>query len=350
VILFTSGTEAYPKAVPLTHKNILCNQRGILKAEEIVKSDIIYGVLPPFHSFGFTITGLLPLIAGLRVFYAPDPNDSHGMARDCLMRKITVLCCAPSFFRNLFRIATPRQFRSIRLFVSGAEKAPPELFEHAKLLGKKMIEGYGITECSPVVTLNRMDRESKGVGQPIQDVELCLINPETNEKVPNDKQGEICIRGPSIFAGYLGKDAPDPFVEIDGEKWYRSGDLGRIDPDGSLILEGRLKRFVKIGGEMISLVALEEELTRFGRENDLIKKDEDLPQLAIEVKEGERPSLILFTTFTFERDKANEILRAAGFPLLVKIAKVLQIKEIPMTGTGKIQLRKLKEMVHAENL
>ncbi|NGX51715.1 MAG: Bifunctional protein Aas, partial [Chlamydiae bacterium] len=296
VVLFTSGTESYPKAVPLSHNNILFSQRGALEAEKMKKSDIFYGVLPPFHSFGFTITGLLPILSGLRVFYAPDPTDSHGMARDCFLRQITFICCAPSFYRNLFRIATPRQLKSVRLFVSGAEKTPPELFEHAKRLGKKMIEGYGITECSPIVTINRTERVARGVGQPFEGVELCLIHPETQQKIPNDQQGEICIRGPNVFAGYLGKDAPDPFIEIDGKRWYRSGDLGSIDPDGYLILGGRLKRFVKIGGEMVSLIALEEELTRYGREHELIKKDEELPQLAIEAKEGERPSLILFTT------------------------------------------------------
>lgn len=345
VVLFTSGTEAYPKAVPLSHKNILSNQRAGLEAEPMVKADILYGVLPPFHSFGFSVTGLLPLLSGLRVFYAPDPTDSHGMARDCALRKVTLLCCAPSFYRNLFRIATPRQLKTVRLIISGAEKAPPELFEHAKRFGKEMIEGYGITECSPAVTINRTSRASKGVGQPLEGVELCLIHPETHEKIPSEEQGEICIRGPSVFAGYLGKDAPDPFIEIDGKKWYRSGDLGTIDPDGFLILGGRLKRFVKIGGEMVSLIALEEELTRFGRAEGLIKKEEEKPQLAIGVKEGDKPTLILFTTFQIEKEKVNQILQGAGFPRLVKIFEVRQIKEIPMTGTGKIQLGKLNELI-----
>lgn len=345
VILFTSGTEAYPKAVPLSHKNLLSNQRAGLEKIKLEKTDILYGVLPPFHSFGFSLTGLFPLLTGLRVFYAPDPTDTHGMARDCFFRKVTLLCCAPSFYRNLFRIATPRQLKSVRLIVSGAEKAPKELFEHAKRFGKKMIEGYGITECSPIVSINEEGDASKGVGSPVSSVKLCVIHPETGEKIPDSEQGEICIHGTSVFKGYLGKDVPDPFIEIEGEKWYRSGDLGHLAPDGSLILGGRLKRFVKIGGEMVSLVALEEEITRFGRESGLIKKEEEKPQLAIGVKEGDRPQLILFTTFSIEKEKVNGLLLEAGFPRLVKISEVKQIKEIPMTGTGKIQLRRLRELL-----
>lgn len=347
VVLFTSGTENYPKAVPLSHKNFISSQKAALSCVNLHKNDILYGALPPFHSFGFSITGLLPLLIGLRVFYAPDPTDTHGMARDAFYRKLTILCLAPSFYRNLFRVASPRQLKSIRLFVAGAEKASPELFEHVKRLGgeKEMIEGYGITECSPIVTLNRQGQEPKGVGQPIPGVKLCVINPETGKKLPNDQQGEICIIGSNVFGGYLGKDAPNPFIEIDGEKWYRSGDLGHIEPDGSLILGGRLKRFVKIGGEMVSLMALEEELGKYAKQKELIKGTEEEPQLAIGILEGERPSLILFTTFPFTKEEANDVLKEGGFARIVKVAGSHQIETIPMTGTGKVQLRALSELV-----
>lgn len=351
VILFTSGTENYPKAVPLSHKNILSNERAALQCADIHKEDILYGVLPPFHSFGFSVTGLLPILAGVRVFYAPDPTDSHGMARDCFYRKITILCCAPSFYRNLFRVATSRQLKSVRLFVAGAEKATPELFEYVKRLGgdKEMIEGYGITECSPFVTINRQGTPRVGVGQPAPGVELCVIHPETDEKIPSDQQGEICIRGPNVFNGYLGKDAPNPFVEVDGKKWYRSGDLGHIAPDGSLLLGGRLKRFVKIGGEMVSLVALEDVIEAYALKNELIKADAEGPQLAVGVKEGDKPALILFTTFNLEKDVANNVLKEDGFARIIKLAAVYKIDEIPMTGTGKVQLRRIQELIEEKH-
>jgi len=350
VVLFTSGTESYPKAVPLSHTNLLSNQRAAIEMVKAKTSDILYGVLPPFHSFGCSITGLLPLLSGLRVFYAPDPTDAHGIARDCLLRKVTILCCAPSFYRYLFRIATSHQLRSVRLIVSGAEKAPAELFEYVKQLGKVMVDGYGITECSPVVTLNYGGQEAKGVGYPLKGVELCLIRQETGDRVADGVRGEICIRGANVFAGYLGENSSNPFVEIDGKRWYRSGDLGRINPDGSLTLEGRSKRFAKIGGEMISLPALEEELASFAREHGLIDKGEGSPQLAIGVKEGGKSILILFTTFAITRERVNQTLMEAGFSRLVKISKVCQIKTIPLTGLGKIQLGKLSDLIDAQDL
>jgi len=347
VILFTSGTENYPKAVPLSHKNILSSHRSTFSCIQVSGKDILYGVLPPFHSFGFSLTGLFPLLVGMRVFYSPDPTDTHTMARDTLYRKITIHCLAPSFYKNLFRIATPRQLKSVRLFVAGAEKAPEILFEHVKRLGgnKEMVEGYGITECSPIVTLNRQGMTPKGVGQPVFGVQLCVIHPETGERIPNDQQGEICIRGPNVFGGYLGKSPPNPFIEIEGEKWYRSGDRGHIDPDGSLILEGRLKRFVKIGGEMVSLVALEEELYLYAKGKGLIKGTEEEVQLTVGVKEGDKPSLVLFTIFPLSKEEANEALKGSGFARIVKLAASYQINEIPMTGTGKVQLRRIQELI-----
>ncbi len=331
IILFTSGTENYPKAVPLSHKNILSNQRAALERVQFSKEDIFYGVLPPFHSFGFSVTGIFPLLAGLRVFYSPDPTDTHQMARECFEQRITLLCLAPSFYRNLFRIATPRQLKTVRIFAAGAEKTPPELFEHVKRLynGKEMIEGYGITECSPIVTMNRQGEEPRGVGYPIPGVELCVIEGD-----------EIAISGPNVFSGYIGKDVSDPFIEIEGKRWYKSGDLGHIDETGALILKGRSKRFVKIGGEMVSLVALEEELGRAAP-----KKEDETPQVAIGVDEKDKPQLILFTTFPFTKEEANKVLKEGGFPPLVKVAAVYQVEEIPITGTGKLQLRAIQELV-----
>lgn len=347
VILFTSGTENYPKAVPLSHKNILSNQRSAMECVDLHKEDILYGALPPFHSFGFSVTGLFPILAGLRVFFAPDPTDSHGIARDCFYRKITLICLAPSFYRNLFRVASPRQLKSLRLFVAGAEKAPPELFEHVKRLGgnKEMIEGYGITECSPIVTINRQGEAAQGVGKPLPGIELCVIHPETEERIAEDQQGEVCIRGPSVFSGYLGKEASNPFIEIEGKEWYRSGDIGHLSPDGALILGGRLKRFVKIGGEMVSLSAIEEALATFSRKEELIKPEAETPQLVIGVEEGERPTLILFTTFEMDVETANRVLKEEGFARIVKVAASYRIDEIPMTGTGKVELRRIRELV-----
>ena len=342
LLLFTSGTETYPKAVPLSHRNLLQNQAAALTAVDLHSSDIIYGVLPPFHSFGSSVTGLLPLLAGLRVFFSPDPTDNQAMARDISHWKVTIVALAPSFMKNLFRVATREDLSSVRLFVAGAEKAPQELFDTAKELGKEMIEGYGITECSPMVSLVYPGDVRKGVGKPLPGVELCTIDPET--LLPISGEGEICIRGPSIFGGYMSPTAKNPFVEIKGKRWYRSGDIGHIDSEGNLILGGRIKRFVKIGGEMVSLGALEEELFDKARLENWYPASDDRPSLAIIATEGEKPQLILFATFPLSKEKVNNALKNSGFARIVRIYDVRQLKEIPLTGTGKIHFRRLEEI------
>lgn len=349
VVLFTSGTETLPKAVPLTHQNLLANQRMVLEVVHPSKDEVIYGVLPPFHSFGYNMTGLLPLLAGIKVFYAPDPTDTWGMVSDIVRFRPTLLCAAPSFYRNIFRVAGKKELDSVRLFISGAEKAPESLFKFIEGLGdgKHLVEGYGITECSPAVTIGRLDEPRNGVGKPLSGVELCVIHPDTKEKLSQGEVGEICISGETVFEGYLGQDVPHPFIEIEGKTWYRSGDLGHIDPDGSLILGGRLNRFVKIGGEMVSLVSVEEVLTAFGKEHGWIPKGEETPQLAVGAleKNQEKPLLILFTTFSITKDEVNGALHSSGFGRIIKVSDVHQIPEIPMTGTGKVQLRKISEWI-----
>ncbi|MBP9840921.1 MAG: AMP-binding protein [Simkaniaceae bacterium] len=342
LLLFTSGTETYPKAVPLSHRNLLQNQMAALSAVDLHSSDIIYGVLPPFHSFGSSVTGLLPLLAGLRVFFSPDPTDNQAMARDISHWKVTIVALAPSFMKNLFRVATAEELNSVRLFVVGAEKAPQELFQTADHLGKPMIEGYGITECSPMVSLVYPGDERKGVGKPLPGVELCTIDPETLR--PIQGEGEICIRGPSVFGGYMSPTAKNPFVEIRGKRWYRSGDIGHIDKEGNLILGGRIKRFVKIGGEMISLGALEDELCERARLENWYPVNEERPSLAMIATEGDKPQLILFATFPLSKEKVNNALKNSGFARIVKVSEVRQIKEVPLTGTGKVHFRKLEEM------
>ncbi len=231
------------------------------------------------------------------------------------------------------------------MFISGAEKAPQELFDRVARLGTGavLIEGYGITECSPILTLNRFNLPSKGVGRLVPNVELITIHPETFEQLPEGADGEICVRGPNIFNGYLGNPR-SPFIEFDGKQWYRTGDLGHIDPDGSVILSGRLKRFTKIAGEMISLGAVEEILAK-----QLIKEGRispDVPSVAIisrENKEG-KTQLVLFITIDIDRDYANEILRQAGFSNLVKITEVKKIEEIPLLGAGKTNYRSLQDL------
>jgi len=345
VILFTSGTEAVPKGVPLSHKNILSNQRAAMQCANLGAKDVMYGILPPFHSFGFSVAGLLPILSGIRVAYYPDPTDSRALAEGIERWKVSIFCSAPSFLKNLLRAAKPNQLKTMRLFVTGAEKTPRELYEQVAALNgdAKLIEGYGITECSPIISLNRPNRTPCGVGQLLIGLEFCTIHPESHEALSEGEEGEICVRGDSIFSGYLDENK-NPFVMINGEPWYATGDLGYMDEKGNIILSGRLKRFAKIGGEMISLISVEEVLS------DYLKRklpEDDNPHLAVCAKEveGDKSTLILFTTDPLERNEVNQALRDAGFSRLVKIAEVRQIDAIPIMGSGKIDYRFLQSMI-----
>lgn len=347
VILFTSGTESLPKGVPLSHNNILSNQRAALKAVELSFNGILYGVLPAFHSFGFSVTGLLPLLAGIRIFYAPDPTDSHGMARDVGRYKPTLFCCAPSFIRALFQIADPAQLQSLQLIVSGAEKTPQDLFDFVEknLPHARLLEGYGITECSPVVTLDRPGEPHKGVGRAIPGVELMILDQNTQTFLPPNQEGEVCIAGPNVFAGYLGSPR-NPFICIQDKKWYLSGDRGSLDEKGYLTLSGRLKRFIKIGGEMVSLGGLEEELIHLAKDEKWINANQEGPFLAVSAREqqSEKPQIILFTTFAISKENINNALKKSGYGRIVKIAQVHTIDQIPLTGAGKTHYSILDEM------
>lgn len=346
IILFTSGTETLPKGVPLSHENILSNQRGCMSCVPLESDAILYSVLPPFHSFGIVTSGLFPLCAGIRAAFAPNPNDSHGMAQDIRDWKPTLFFCAPSFIKALFRVAEPSSLQSLRLLVSGAEKTPQELFDYVaqNLPQTHLIEGYGITECSPVVSFDRPDKPHKGVGVPLPNVHVQIIDADGNI-LPAGEEGEVCITGPSVFSGYLG-GKPDPFIQLAGQRFYRSGDRGLLDSDGTLILAGRMKRFVKIGGEMVSLAGLEEELLKIAQERNWMNAEQEGPPLAISVKEKDtdKPIIVLFTTFSINKDEINTILKNYGYGRIAKIGEVRKVDHIPLTGTGKTHYRLLDEM------
>jgi long-chain-fatty-acid--[acyl-carrier-protein] ligase len=347
VILFTSGTESVPKGVPLSHENLLSNQRLAMQAVALLSDDIFYGVLPPFHSFGFSVTGLLPLLAGIRVCYSPDPTDSRGVVRDIGEWKATIFCCAPSFIKAAFRVAYPAQLQSLRLVVSGAEKTPQELFDYVQrnIPHAHLLEGYGITECSPIVTIDRLEEPHAGVGKPIPGVDLLIWDSNLSKPVAQGQEGEICIAGSNVFGGYLGSPR-NPFISALGRQWYLSGDRGLIDEKGHLILSGRLKRFVKIGGEMVSLGGLEEEILRLAKEKRWLKGQGEGPALAIiaQEKEADKPVIILYSTFPITLEEVNSSLKESGHGRIAKIGQVTVLDQIPLTGTGKTDYRSLEEM------
>ena len=342
VLLFTSGTESAPKGVPLTHQNILSNQKACLQEVNPRPEDIMLGILPPFHSFGFTLSGLLPLVAGFRAAYFPDPTDGKGIAQAIEQWQATMVCGAPSFLKAIFKNAKMGQLNSVRLCFTGAEKPSSDLIEMVKKLEQCLLgEGYGITECSPVLTLNLSGNPKAGVGKVIPGSELCIVKLQDHEPVEQGEEG--LILGPNIFSGYLDPANASPFVKVKGEEWYNTGDLGYLDKEGNLILSGRLKRFIKIAGEMVSLAAIEHTLSHALHEKEMEGQSHS-PSLAVCAKEeaGEKPKIIVFTRHLSSKEEFNRFLKEAGFSNLTKIYKVVKVEEIPLMGTGKINYRALE--------
>ena len=344
VILFTSGSETVPKGVPLSHDNILSNIRSALQAIDFESTDCVYGFLPPFHSFGLTVTTVLPITSGLKAAFYPNPNESRRLARGTRMWKATVACGTPSFLAGIFKASENGQLDSLRYLVAGAEKAPDELFTMVEKLGTgaQLLEGYGITECSPILTMNRPGEARCGVGKAPPGVEIRVVRDETYEALQIGERGMIIASGANIFAGYLGENPPYPFHEMDGKRWYVTGDLGFLNQEGALTISGRKKRFVKVAGEMISLPAMEEAL---------FKKwpiSEEGPVVAVEAleREGERPILCLFTAIPEANlEDANNLLREAGFSNVGRLNDIKKVDGIPLLGSGKTDYRSLKSLL-----
>ncbi len=337
VILFTSGSESAPKGVPLSHFNILSNLRSVFEAVSFKTNDILLAMLPPFHSFGFSACTIFPMISGLKVAYYPNPTDSRRVAEACRKWKATMLFGTPTFATAILK-APKEELLTLRIIVVGAEKAPASLFQAIDALGNGaiLIEGYGITECSPFLALNRVGDPPEGVGKPLPGVQMLIVDPETHKPLQAGQRGLVLVRGDNVFSGYLG-NKPDPFLEIEGVKWYSTGDLGYLSPSGTLVLAGRMKRFVKIGGEMVSLPAIEEELLAKWPSGE---EGSNLAVVPVE-KEGIRPELVLFTSMDITKEIANEVLAGAGLSNIYRISRVQRLESLPLLGTGKTDYQKL---------
>lgn len=363
VVLFTSGSESTPKAVPLTHANLLANMRDLCQVFQFYPSDRLIGILPPFHSFGLSCTMLLPLCSGIPVAYHPNPTEGAILVRLIQAYRITLLVGTPTFLNGILRAASSSQpspfppllrrgygghegdeLLSLRAVISGAEKCPEQTYELVKRLWPqmKLIEGYGITECSPVVSANDENDPKPGtIGKVLPSLEFVLQDVETGRVVEPGRAGLLLVRGPSIFGGYLNYEGASPFVEFEGKQWYRTGDLVKQQADGTLIFSGRLKRFVKLGGEMVSLPAIEEVLSRrYGT------PDDEAPILAVEATPVElNPELVLFTVRDLDREDVNNQIKAAGLSPIHNIRMIRKVAEIPVLGTGKTDYRALKGLL-----
>ena len=341
-IIFTSGSETKPKAVPLTHANLLANLRDVAKVVAVRQNDRLIGILPPFHSFGLTGTMLVPLCGGIRTVYHPNPMEAGLLGRIIEAYRVTLLIGTPTFLNGIVRASEKHQLSSLRLAVTGAEKCSEGTYTLLKerCANAVILEGYGVTECSPIISLaDENNPQPFTIGRPLPSLEYLLTEPQTGRPIDAPGTGILHVRGPGVFNGYLNYNGPSPFVEIGGKRWYSTGDIVSVDADGVLTFRGRLKRFVKLGGEMISLPAIEAVLEqRYANERD------EGPILAVEATADEQhPELVLFTIRDIDREGANLCIRQAGLSGLHNIRRVIRLKEIPVLGTGKTDYRALKD-------
>jgi long-chain-fatty-acid--[acyl-carrier-protein] ligase len=343
VFLFTSGSESAPKTVPLTHDNLLANVAASLEVLEPDADDSLLGFLPPFHSFGLTGNVLLPIVAGIRSVRHADPTDARGLVRLIETYRPTMLFTTPTFLGYILAACSGDELRSLKKIITGAERCPDATFAACRRLAPNatILEGYGITECSPVVAANRLNRAKAGsIGGPVRHVETIIVDPDTHEPVAAGGTGMLLVRGRSVFKGYHRHDGPSPFVEAVGHTWYRTGDLVSADADGSFTFRGRLKRFLKAAGEMISLPALEEPFQK------RFPPDDNGPQVAVEgIETPDGRHVVLFTTFDLPLRDASEILLTDGLRGVMRLDQVRRIDTIPVLGTGKTDYTSLRRLV-----
>lgn len=343
VFLFTSGSESTPKTVPLSHTNVITNITDSLEVLEMTEADSLLGFLPPFHSFGLTGNVLLPHLTGIRTVRHADPTDARGLVQTIRAYRPTMLFTTPTFLSYILSVSQEGDLKSLRRIIAGAEKCPDAVFERTAALAPEavILEGYGITECSPVLAANRVgDRRRGCIGRPVKHVAIRVVDVDTGDPVAAGETGMLLASGPSIFSGYLNHDGPSPFVEMEGRQWYRTGDLVVADADNWLTFKGRLKRFLKAGGEMISLPALEEPFSK------RYPADETGPKVAVEGIEtpGGR-QIALFTTFPLTLREASQILLEDGLRGVMRLDEVRQLETIPVLGTGKTDYKELRRMV-----
>ncbi len=342
-ILFTSGSETAPKAVPLTHINILSNLQDVLRVITIREDDRLIGFLPPFHSFGLTGTMMVPACGAVPTVYHPNPMEAGLIGRLIEAYGVTILIGTPTFLGGIMRASTKQQLSPLWLAVTGAEKCSEKIYAALKetCANAVVLEGYGVTECSPIISLNdENDPQPFTIGKVLPSLEYLLIDPDSGQALQSPATGMLLVRGPSVFGGYLNYSGTSPFVEAQGKNWYRTGDLVSVDEQGVLTFKGRLKRFVKLGGEMISLPAIEAVLEKY-----LVNEKDEGPVLAVEARGGEISELVLFTIRDIDRETVNRYIRESGLSGLHNIRTVIRLEAIPTLGTGKTDYRALKAML-----
>jgi acyl-[acyl-carrier-protein]-phospholipid O-acyltransferase/long-chain-fatty-acid--[acyl-carrier-protein] ligase len=353
-IIFSSGSTGDPKGVMLTHYNVGSNIDQLGQTFFLDSRDRIMGILPFFHSFGFTGTLCLPAALGIGVVYHPSPLDAKAIGALAMKYAATFLLATPTFLQGFMRRCAPEEFGSLEYVLVGAEKLSDRVaaaFEEH--FGIRPLEAYGATECAPAVTVNTRDFRAAGfrqvggkrgkIGHPLPGVSVRIVDPDTGERRPLDEPGLLLVRGPNVMKGYLGK--PEKTAEVLRDGWYVTGDIASVDEDGFLAITDRLSRFSKIGGEMVPHIRVEEKLHELAGATEQTFAVTGVP----DPKKGER--LVVLHTLAEEAVQAviEKLAGAADLPNLWKPGKhhFLRVESLPYLGTGKLDLRRIRELAQA---
>ena len=349
-IVFTSGSTGEPKGVMLTYRNIAANVDSVDQVIQLRPDDTMLGILPFFHSFGYTITLWGPLTLDIHAAYHFNPLDAKMIGKLAERHKATILLSTPTFLRTYSRRCAPEEFASLDVVVAGAEKLPASVSEaFEQRFGVRPVEGYGTTELAPLVSVNvppsrsyheQVDAKEGTVGRPVPGVAAKIVHPETFEDLPQGTAGMLLITGANVMKGYLNK--PDKTAEVVRDGWYVTGDIALIDADGFIRITGRESRFSKIGGEMVPHIGVEEAIEQIVGIDD----DDEAPRVVVtavpDAKKGER-LIVVHRTLNQTPAEICAALSQAGLPNLwiPSTDSFLLVDEIPVLGSGKLDLKNL---------
>jgi acyl-[acyl-carrier-protein]-phospholipid O-acyltransferase / long-chain-fatty-acid--[acyl-carrier-protein] ligase len=351
-VIFTSGSTGDPKGVVLSHRNVLSNVHQVEEAVRLKPEEVVLGILPFFHSFGFTITIWTALCLNKKVVYHFNPLDARTIGKLCEEHKVTLLIGTPSFTRLYLKSCEPRQFKTITHWLVGAEKLKPELARDLQAaLGIEPLEGYGCTELSPVVAVNvprELDlpdgRKIHGnrlgtVGLSLPGTAIKTIDPETMADLPAGTEGMIAVKGPQVMVGYLNR--PEATAQVLKAGWYFTGDIGYVDPEGFLKITDRISRFSKIAGEMVPHLAIESAIVGVTGVDENCVAVTGVP----DPKHGER-LFVLYTDLGMTPAEVQKRLTDGPLPKvwIPSPRDFIHVDEIPITPTGKVDLRRLKDI------
>jgi len=352
-IIFSSGSSGKPKGIMLSHHNIISNTEAIRIVIQLTSDDNLCGILPFFHSFGFTCGLWLPLVSGVSVSYLANPLDGEAVGKSIAKNSSTIIFAPPTFFLNYIRRIKREDFASIRLVAAGAEKLKKRLADKFEdTFGIRPLEGYGMTELSPVVSLNVPDVESDGVyqvgtkvdsvGHPIPGVAVKIVDIETKKKLAEGDEGLIMVKGPNVMVGYLNNE--EATREVLEYGWYNTGDIGTIDTDGFVTITDRLSRFSKIGGEMVPHIGVEQVYLEGLDTHEQVIAVTSVP----DPKKGE-VLVVLYLDEAGKPDELHEIITSSEMPNLCKPKRenYIRVESMPILGSGKLDVMKLRKIALA---